>query len=148
MEQHTCRSCKSSGPFHPSYIANHNYLCKPCASKSVKECRLREPSRLMTYRVYNSQRLKKNGKAVSQDFVSNILTQWEFKSVISGEKDVNQLCVVSYFKDLPMSEWNSIVLTRREARRFTHLKTKVYDVFPEVVQEKMDKARRINSIKL
>ncbi len=132
--ERTCRRCHSTGPFHQSYLANHNYLCKQCACSSVKECRLRDPSRL---RASNSQR-----KKVSQEIVSQILSRWKNKSVLSGESDVNQLCIIPYFRDVPMSEWNGIVVTRREARRLAHLKaTKRHDAFSQEVQQEMNRLR-------
>jgi hypothetical protein len=146
--ERTCRTCKSNGPFYPSYIAHHNYLCKQCACKSVKQCRLRDPSRLIAYRIYNTQRRKKTGHVVSYELVCKILKHWEFKSALSGEKDLNQLCIVPYFRDLPLSEWNNIVLTRHEARRFSHLKTRIHDEFPQDVQKRLEQAREINNIGL
>lgn len=138
--EHVCRVCGSSGPFNPSYLARQNYLCKSCASKSVKECRGRDPLRLLAYRFYNSHRNEK----LPQDLVTNVLKIWESKSVLSGEADLAKLCIVRYFKDLPISEWNSVVLTQREARRFSHLKSKVYDNFPQEVRTKLEMAREQN----
>lgn len=133
--EHLCRTCGSNGPFYPAYIKNHNYLCKDCANKSVKRCRDRDPIRLMTYRTYNSSRKNNEHNVVTYEFVSDILKRWNYKSVISDEKDLNKLCIVHYFRDLQLSSWNSVVLTRVEARRFSHLKTRIYDEFPKEVRE-------------
>ena len=127
-KQYTCRQCKSNGPFHPSYLAHSNYLCKPCASKSVKECRTRDPARLLAYRAYNTFRLP-----ITRQMVQIVLERCHYQSVISGENDPDQLCMVPYYKDIPVEEWHCLIVTRQEARSLYKSK----DMIPIQLQEQL-----------
>lgn len=127
-----CRRCKSSGPFHKSYLAHSNYLCKKCASRSVKECRLRDPARLIAYRAYNALHC-----SVPKSFVQNVLQRCHFQSVISGERDPMKLCMIPFYRDIPLQEWHCIIVTRQEARSIRKSK----DVIPAHIQQHMYKLR-------
>lgn len=129
----TCRKCHESGPFHPSYLARCNYLCKACASAAVKECRTRNPARLLAYRAHNVLRCP----TITVEFVQEVLERCQFRSVISGEQDVNLLCLVPFFKDIPPEPWHCLIVTRYEAKAMTRSK----NIVPEEIQQDLYKRK-------
>jgi len=140
MTKRTCRRCHSKGPFHASYLKSHNYVCKACASLQVKECRFRDPTRLLAYRTYNS--FRRRNVPISRAAVQRILEQCHYKSILSEEANPEKLCIVPYFRDIsPAEEWNCVVLTRGEARSFVHPKSKYFQKFPEVISKMMQNRR-------
>jgi hypothetical protein len=108
-----CRKCHSDGPFYPSWELRSNYLCKKCASAAVKESRTRDPARMLAYRA--TQNL---GCHVPSSMVERVLQRCQYRSIISGESDPNILCLVPYFRELPLEDWHCLIMTRYEARAF------------------------------
>lgn len=150
QQQRTCRRCQGSGPFYPSYLANCNYVCKMCASSLVKETRRADPVHLLAYRWYNV--LKRRGvtsTAQVGELVASVLQQWGTKSVISGEQDVEQLCIFPYFRDVPLDQrWHYVVVSCREARILSHLHSeeKAHQHFPPHIRDHMQTVRSSNTI--
>ncbi len=109
-----CRICQSDGPFHKSYLANSNFLCKNCATESVRACRLRDPARLIHYRASNALK----DKNITLELVASVLERCQFRSVMSGETDITELCLVPLFRDVVITEFNCVILTKSEARKY------------------------------
>jgi hypothetical protein len=132
-----CRRCNGPGPFYASYLAHQNYICKGCASLSVTQSRCQDPVRLLAYRWYNA--LRRRGIVCSHlaQVVADVIQQWGLCSALSGPSSVDQLCIFSYFRNVPPNEaWNSVLVTRQEARSLSHMQSedKMHGVFPESIQ--------------
>ena len=143
---HPCRRCNESGPFYKSYSDHNNYVCKACASILVAESRQRNPQRLLAYRWYNALRRKGIFRLDIAEDVAQIVKHWGLQSVISGEANVNQLCIFPFFADLPIAPWHCVIVTKREARTLSHLRQSVEkfeSLFPQQVCAYMKQARAL-----
>ncbi len=145
---YTCRVCQSEGPFYEAYLAHSNYLCKACACANVIKNRKQDAAHLLAHRLYNSLRRQCKENVATNDnrsteAVQRILDRCKNSSVISGEADPNQLCVIPYFHDIPMEEWHCVIVTQQEARSLSHLRSqeKIQARFPAQVQAYMNQER-------
>ncbi len=135
------RLCKKFGK---NSAAAARKRCKPCTSKLITDNRKQDPARLLAYRWYNV--LRRHGIRTKQptQFVKQILAKCANRSVISGEENVEQLCVFPYFRDVPpMEEWNNVIITTREARILSHIRCqdRAHLLFPLSIRQQMQKNR-------
>jgi hypothetical protein len=141
---HPCRRCNETGPFYRSYTDHSNYVCKACASILVAESRKRDPQRLLAYRWYNALRRRGIYHSNVAGDVALIVKRWTLQSVISGETNINQLCIFPFFSDLPVAPWHCVIVTMREARTLSHLRhspEKFESLFPAQLCAQMKEAR-------
>ncbi len=145
MDAPTCRRCQGHGPFYKSYTDHHNYVCKACASTLVAESRTQDPARLLAYRWYNALRRRGVQSRQQADTVRAILNQWGTASVIGGERDVAELCIMPFYRDAPLLQepWNCVVVSRHEARVISHTRseTRAHELFPPHIRQHMAQAR-------
>lgn len=146
QQPYVCRVCHSAGPFYEAYLAHSNYLCKSCASKAIIKHRKQDAARLLAHRLYNALRRSNvdcNLEERSVDAVKSVMERCSHRSVISGEEDTNQLCVIPYFRDIPLQPWHCIIVTTKEARSIAHLKSpeKIEARFPTSIQRQMRQQR-------
>jgi hypothetical protein len=141
---HPCRRCNGPGPFYTSYLAHQNYICKRCASLTVAQSRSKDPVRLLAYRWYNALRRRGIGCSHLAQVVADVIQHWGLCSILSGPNVAEQLCIFSYFRNVPPCEaWNCVVVTQHEARSLSHMQSedKMHGVFPEAVQLHMCEQR-------
>lgn len=67
--------------------------------------------------------------------MERILRRCNFKSVMGDENDLTKLCIVPFYRDIPIEEWHCILVTRQEARALR-------EQVPEELQQRMSKTRQ------
>lgn len=141
-----CNHCGSNGPFYVSYLARSMYVCTSCASKKVVACRRSKPHSLLAHRFYNALRNQgiKCPTLTCSKTVKRILERCNHRSVISGECDVNRLCIHPFYRNRQPEEWHCVVVTQTEARSLSHLRSEqaVMFRFPRPLRRKMEIKRQ------
>lgn len=150
---HLCHKCQSQGPFYPSFATRGIWICKACTLETTKAHRMRDPQSLLSYRLYNAERRRGVRKCRQRPaLVGRVLKQFNYRSAISGESDIQKLCIAPYFRqhasnneEEELAEWNCVLVTCKEARSLAHVKSedKAHARFPVHIQREMCRQREM-----
>ena len=111
--QHQCRICRGAGPFSPSRVAHHNWICTPCNNRQANS----DPARYMARKLSIS--LKRRGEEptpeLGTEFVRQVMAKCEGQSVLSGEANLKRLCVARINDQQPWHVDNAVLVTSGES---------------------------------
>lgn len=126
-----CRTCAAAGPFYECFLNQHNHICIPCAQQAVQLYRKQDPATLLAFRWYNALRGRGiKGKRLKET-ARRIYERCGGKSVISGNDNVDELCIVHVRDDVSeLDESNCVLVTAREARSLSHIQKGRLEKFP------------------
>ncbi len=109
---HRCRVCSKYRPILPSRVANHNWICNSCAYRQSKS----DFSQYMAKKL--SVTLRKKGYRPPYPgvtFARAVLKKCESQSVMSGDTNVKNLCLVLLDPQKGWTLENAVVVTSAEA---------------------------------
>jgi hypothetical protein len=114
---HLCHQYLANKHFYKSSLLTRNYKCCKCHQKQVRHYAVNSPFETIRYRAYQFE--WRRGHKISSVLVRNILTKFEWKSIISGE--TTDLVVCRVYKDTNLSEHNSMVISNKEYKQYTQI---------------------------
>jgi ribosomal protein L37AE/L43A len=112
MSNHKCRVCSNYRPILPSRVANHNWICNPCAYRKSKS----DFSQYMAKKL--SVTLRKRGHRPPYpgvSFARAVLKKCSWQSVMSGDTEIKHLCLVLSDTQKGWTVENTVVVTSAEA---------------------------------
>lgn len=119
VTQYWCTKCQryqGAAAFSTSSLARRLSRCRACRSKIELERRARSPIAKMAHCLYEQERtyFGYTGPLMTHAFVQGVLTRFDGRSVLSGGTE--KLRLRRFWPDLPLSDWNVVVVTAAENR--------------------------------
>ena len=131
LNTYWCAQCKcyyAASRFTPSSILRHVSRCRACRAKAVARRRRASPAAAAAHCLQEHVRHQGRRPAtpITTTIVARILARAEGRSALSGlvVDDPMRLRIRPFWPDLPVSEWNAVVVTANEnkslGRRIGH----------------------------
>ncbi len=115
----TCRICRDEKPMSPSRIKDRNWICSKCSNREQSK----DTARYLAKKL--SSVLRKQGKSApfpSTDFARRVYKKYNGKSVLSGETNVKNLCIVQIDPDAEWTLENAVLVTSAEGYALSRTK--------------------------
>jgi len=142
----TCSQCSAELPDDgKTRKRNRTRRCRKCNGEAAVKRRKEDPVKLLSHRLNNSLRRLYTDPPPSlwaPATVASIILRCNYQSVVSGETNMDLLCVFSFFKDttrVPRPE-HFVIVTSREAQSIAKCKTQEERSarFPQHIRDQME----------
>lgn len=120
LTMYWCARCKQyfgAASFMPSSIRRYMPRCRACRCKAETERKRRVPAAAAAHALTQmaATRHGLDPQPVSTALVQRILDRSQGRSALSGQvADASRLRIRPFWPDLPLSEWNAVVVTANE----------------------------------
>jgi hypothetical protein len=132
-----------SSSFYTASIKAKESRCKQCNTHFRTDRRKRNPLAQIQHKLYFTEH-KRGGCYPSIAFIKSIVDRYHAKSAIDGTIQEENLCVVRFYSDLPLSQypWNAVLITTTQARHLPKTPGKRELAFPGDLQMEMEKQKQ------